>query len=124
MSYDGDRLSRLDHKRNVSQDPVFVFVSKPHIAKLNMALAERRSQGFFRRKDLDWLIDRREDTTRRNSRLLKGIDLVSDVAQRLQELLGEENERGEFAHADRLARVSVVEHQPAAIPDDQHCADR
>src|SRR6185437_2280213 len=119
-----DRLPRLDRKRHVLQNPVFVFVSKPNILKLNAAPCPLGFQGFLRRQHRDRLVECLEDAMRCDDRGLQHVVLVGDVANRLKQHLRILNERDEGAECEHGMQGRVLHHSIAAVPDEQRVADR
>src|SRR5205085_7682452 len=118
-----DRLSRLDRKRHVLQDPLFVLISEPDVLKLDAPFGATSLFRLRRRGDRYGQIERAEDAMRRDHRRLQHVVLIRDVADRLKELLRVLNESDERAERERLMRARRVQDAIAAEPDDECDAD-
>src|SRR5215813_2133376 len=101
MSHERDRLSWLNCKRHVLQHPVFIFISKPDILKLDLAVRAFRFEWFFRTENRYREIKSSEDSMRSNYCRLQHVVLVRDVADGLKQrlrILDECHERAQGQH--------------------------
>ena len=117
---DADALAGLDDERDVAQDVVVLLVREPHVIELDAAARRRRApRRHGRRRQLDGRVEQREDPLGRRHRRLQDVELLGQVADRLEEAPRVLQKRDEHADAD-----DAVERPAAADPDDEGARQR